>query len=282
VGSTEITYFPGSSLDGGDFEWNIGTAGSTTMLAFTLIPLGLFARRPCRFSMTGGLFQDFAPSFFHMKYVLLPLLRRMGAEVNLDMVRPGYVPRGQGQLVLEVKPLMSPLQPLSMVKPEGVKEMRGISFASHLERERVAERMADESRRLLEAEGWRGARIEIRNDGQAAQRGAALFLRAETVNGSLLGADQAGKPGRRSEAIARFVVNCLVEDLRSQATTDRHLADQLILFGALADGRTEYVIPALSEHVESNLWLVRKMLGVESELQGNVLSLRGIGFRRSG
>jgi len=278
AGSTEITYFPGKSLPGGEFHWDIGTAGSTTMLSFTLIPLALFARRPCRFSLVGGLFQDFAPSAFHMEHVLLPLLRRMGAEVRLEMVRPGYVPRGQGHLVLEVMPLHRPLVPLMMEEQGRIKELWGISFASHLEKEKVAQRMADESTRLLQEEGFR-VRMDIRNESNAVQRGAALFLRAETERGCLLGADQAGKPGRRSEAIARFVVKCLLEDLRSHAATDRHLSDQLILFGALAEGTTRYVIPSLTDHIESNLWLVRKMLGAEFELRGNLLELRGIGFR---
>jgi len=39
------------------------------------------------------------------------------------------------------------------------------------------------------------------------------------------------------------VVSSLLEDLATPATTDRHLADQLILFAALAKGTTQYRIP---------------------------------------
>jgi len=83
VGSEEIFYDPGLSLEGGDFHWDIGTAGSTTMLAYALIPLALFAKTPSRFSIRGGLFQDFAPSFFHLQRVLLPVLQKMGARIEL-------------------------------------------------------------------------------------------------------------------------------------------------------------------------------------------------------
>src|SRR5512135_3131329 len=74
VGSREIAFQPGRTLKGGAFRFDIGTAGSATMLAFTLVPLALFARKPSSFSLTGGLFQDFAPSAFFLRDVLFPHL----------------------------------------------------------------------------------------------------------------------------------------------------------------------------------------------------------------
>jgi len=277
--SLEIFYRPGKSLRGGNFQWDIGTAGSTTMLAFTLIPLALFAQHPCRFSITGGLFQDNAPSAFHMQRVLIPLLQKMGAEARLEILRPGYVPKGHGHLVLEVRPLEGHLNPLRMVEQGEVREISGISLASHLEKGRVSERMANQCQKLLEEQGY-PVRMETLRDKTALQKGAALFLRAETETGCLLGADQAGKPGRRSEAIAEFVVHSLLEDLRTKATTDRHLADQLILFAALANGTTEYLIPRVVEHIESNLWLGEKILGAKVRVEGNHLRIEGIGFHK--
>ncbi len=281
VGSTEIFFKPGDTLKTGDFRWDIGTAGSTTMLAFTLIPLALFASRPCSFSMVGGLFQDFAPSAFHLQRVLLPILKRMGAEIRMEVLQPGYPPKGEGRLRVEVKPLRGGLKPLRMTEQGALKRIRGISLASHLENERVSERMADQCKRLLEKRGYQ-TQIEVLNDQTALQKGAALLLWAETETGCLLGSDQAGKPGRRSEKIAHSVVTSLFEDLDTKATTDRHLADQLILFAALAGGTSEYLIPRITEHVESNLWLVEKILGVKSELSKNHLHIEGIGFQKTG
>lgn len=279
VGSQEILFWPGDSLKGGNFRWDIGTAGSTTMMAFTLIPLGLFAQEPCQFSITGGLFQDYAPSAFYMQKMLVPLIQKMGAEVRVEIQRPGYVPRGNGQLTLEVKPLAAPLKPLSMLEQGSVKDISGISLSSHLEKERVSERMAEECIRLLKKSGYQ-ARIDVLHDTKAIQKGAAMILWAQTSTGCLLGADQAGRPGRRSEAIAQFVVETLLDDLQSGATTDRHLADQLILFASLAKGVTEYRIPRRTDHVDANLWLVEKILGARTELRGNHLIVEGVGFHR--
>jgi len=281
VGSMEIRYRPGNALKSGDFQWDIGTAGSAAMLAFPLIPLALFSPGASNFTLTGGLFQDFAPSPFHMENVLLPLLHRMGAEVRIHILHPGYLPLGQGKLRVAVSPLKEPLRPLRMLTQGAVREIKGISLASHLEDEQVAKRMADRCEKILVPRGYR-PRMEMIDDQTAPQKGAALALWAETETGCIIGADQAGAPGRRSEAIARFVVASLVEDLATQATTDRHLADQLILFAALAKGTTQYRIPRMSEHIQSNLWLVDNILGVKSDLKGNLLTIHGIGFQKAG
>jgi RNA 3'-terminal phosphate cyclase len=55
----------------------------------------------------------------------------------------------------------------------------------------------------------------------------------------------------------------------------------LILFAALAQGTTEYVIPHTTDHVESNRWLVEKILGIKTELKGNHLRIEGMGLQRS-
>jgi RNA 3'-terminal phosphate cyclase (ATP) len=277
VGSQEILYSPGNNLMGGEYDFAIGTAGSATMLAFTLIPPALFVRKPSRFSITGGLFQDFAPSFFHMQKVLAPLLAEMGAHLKLKMDRPGYVPQGNGKLTLEVHPLTGPLKPLQMVRQGAVKKIYGIALASHLAEQSVSHRMADRSAEILSERGY-PCEIRTLEDKTAAQKGAALVLWTKTEDACFLGADQAGKPRRRSEDIADFVARSLLDDLDSGACVDRYVADQLILFAGLARGMTQYTIPRITEHVRANLWLVETILGAPTELRGMRVSVEGTGF----
>jgi RNA 3'-terminal phosphate cyclase (ATP) len=277
VGSRTIVFQPGRNRKGGEFRFDIGTAGSATMLAFTLIPLALFAERPSRFCLTGGLFQDFAPGAFHMRDVLLTHLTGMGAQVRMRVERPGYVPKGGGRLLLEVAPVRSPLTFLQRLEPGKPRRFRGVALASHLAGEQVAERMAARCRELLA--GDVPVEMDVLKDSSALQKGAALYLGVETTTGCLLGADQAGKRGRPSEAIAEFVVSSLREDLAAGATVDRHLADQIILFAALAAGETRYRIPMMTDHVESNLWLVETMLGARTAREGNLITVEGIGLK---
>lgn len=142
VGSREFSFRPGGSIRAGHFEWDIGTAGSTTMLALGILPLACLAPAPVTARITGGVFQDFSPSPHHMNHVLAPLLARMGVEMELRVLRAGFVPRGAGMIELWVRPARAPLEPLELRNQGVVQRVSGIAFASHLAKRRVTERMA--------------------------------------------------------------------------------------------------------------------------------------------
>jgi RNA 3'-terminal phosphate cyclase (ATP) len=280
VGSREIVYRPGKHIKGGLYEWEIGTAGSTTMLAMSLLLVGCFADRPSTFRISGGLFQDFAPSAYHMQYVLLPTLTKMGIGAELEVKQPGYVPQGKGVIEVRVKPVTTKLRPLLLLQQGKVKRIEGIALSSHLREQRVSQRMAEECEEMLRKRGYE-ANIELRDDTQASQKGAVLSIWAETDTGCILGSDRAGRPGRSSEEIGRYVARNLLEDLRTGAGVDRYLADQLIPYCALGDGVSQYTIPRMTEHVETNLWLVEEMSGAKTELEDNQVRIQGVGYRTS-
>ncbi|MCL0081920.1 hypothetical protein M1N89_01695 [Dehalococcoidia bacterium] len=79
--------------------------------------------------------------------------------------------------------------------------------------------------------------------------------------------------------IGRYVARTLLEDLAAGATVDRDLADQLIIYAALAGGTTEYQIPPLTDHVDTNLWLVERF-GARPRLEDNTVIAEGIGYAR--
>ncbi len=277
IGSSEIRFKPGGEVKGGYYEWDIGTAGSTTLLAMTLLPAACFATGAMSFKISGGLFQDFAPSAYHMQYVFFPVLSRMGINARLSIIRPGYVPRGGGVVEVTVEPVTGKIKPISLPSRGDVVGIEGVALSSHLKERRVSERMVEKCNQVLKSNGYR-AQIEVVYDTLALQRGAALMLYAKTSSGGIIGADMAGEPRRTSEDIARYVAKSLVEDMATGATVDRHLADQLIFYAALADGVSQYRIPRLTEHVETNLWLAETMLGARTEVNRNLVRIEGIGY----
>ncbi len=155
VGSSEMVYRPGQRIKGGAYEWDIGTAGSTTMLAMSLLLVGSFADKPSAFTLKGGLFQDFAPSAHYMRGVLLPLLRRMGVDAELLVKKPGYVPEGKGVLEIKAQPAKAGLRPLILTDQGKVTGVRGIALSSHLAEQEVSDRMAEECSARLEEAGVR-------------------------------------------------------------------------------------------------------------------------------
>lgn len=276
VNSMEITYRPGSRVRGGRYEWKIGTAGSTTLLASAVLPLALFADADTTVTLSGGLFQDFAPSAHHMQHVLLPTLRKMGIDADLEILQPGYVPAGNGKIRLTVRPLTGPLKPLVLSPPGTVGTVCGIALSSHLKRQHVSERMASECRKVLSGSGLQAGIDEV-NDETSSQPGANLTVWAETDSGCLIGSDRAGRRGRSSESIGRYVANALLADTETHATVDRHAADQLIVYALLAAGTTRYVMPQVTDHVETNLWLGQTWGGAV-RLDGRRVEIKGLGY----
>ncbi|MCU0596744.1 MAG: RNA 3'-terminal phosphate cyclase [Desulfobacterota bacterium] len=170
VGSREIRFRPGNRIKGGTRTWDIGTAGSTAMLALSLLPLGLFADGPSAYRLTGGLFQDFAPSLFHFKHVLLPTVRRMGVDAEVRIIQPGYVPKGGGRIELQILPAREALRPLELVKQGRIQSIRGIALSSHLKERGVSRRMGRECERKLKEKGFRPEIEILYDEGESPRR----------------------------------------------------------------------------------------------------------------
>jgi len=275
VGDKKAILIPGKKISGGKYNWEIGTAGSANMLVLNILPLALFADSPVEARIVGGTFQDFAPSAYHLIRVLFPLLHKMGARLKLELKKPGYVPIGGGELVFSCKPLSRELKPFQLISPGVLEKITGIALSSHLQSPKVSSRMAHSCSKEMEQWGYE-VDIEEIYDQTAKQPGAVLAVRAETQNGALLGIDMAGKPGRRAEDIGRSVARMMVEDLRSGATVDRFTADQLIIFAGLAGGESTFRIPGITEHVSTNLWLIEQILGAETRLDDNLVTIKGV------
>lgn len=279
-GSQEMSFYPGlPCLNEAKqaYCWDIESAGSTTMLALAVLPVLAFRGIPTIVEIRGGLFQDFAPSVFHLQHVVLPLLRNMGLEVTLHMNRPGYVPSGKGSLSLKVNPLKHGLRPIILEEPGPIGKIWGIALASHLAERQVSQRMAEAATKQLTRAGYT-ADVTILNDTSAEQPGAALALFADGEAGVRLGADRAGALGRRSEDIGRYVAKQLLEDCQTGATVDRFAADQIIPFAALAKGTSRFLIPQMTDHVQTSAWLVHVFFGAETKMDDHHLGISGIGW----
>ena len=280
VGAQRFELVPGPRLRGGEWSHDIGTAGSATMLALGLLPIVSLVPEPCCVRIRGGTCQDFAPSPHHLQHVLLPLLARMGVRLELRLLRPGYLPRGEGILELRSEPARGALEPLLLESPGLPGRVEGIALSSHLEERRVSERMARACAERLHAAGLE-CEIERALDHEASSAGASLAAWTRTTTGCLLGADRAGAPRRSAEAIGRVVAESLLVDLASGASVDRHACDQLVPFAALAAGTSRWHAPGPSEHLTTNLWLAERF-GARAGLRGGEVTIEGLGLAPGG
>jgi len=122
------------------------------------------------------------------------------------------------------------------------------------------------------------ADIERIEDTTAQQAGAALAVFADCGGNVRLGADCAGAPHRRSEAIGHYVAKHLLADLETCATLDRFAADQIIPFAALAKGESRFIIPEVTAHVQTSAWLADLFLGAKVHIDDHTMTIQGSGF----
>ena len=92
------------ALRGGEFRFDVGTAGSITLVLQAVLPALIAGREPAHVVVVGGTDVRWSPPVDYMREVMLPLIERMGAKVSLDVVRRGYYPRGGGEVHVEVIP----------------------------------------------------------------------------------------------------------------------------------------------------------------------------------
>lgn len=90
---------------------------------------------------------------------------------------------------------------------------------------------------------------------------------AETDTGVIIGADSIGELKKMSETVGKEAAQRLVTDLFVKPTVDIFLADMLIPYIALTQGKSVFLTRTISEHIESNIWLMEKMLNVKFMIQ---------------
>jgi len=265
LGSRELWFKP-SEISGGEVHAEIGTAGSIPMLLLTVLPLCAFAKKTVRVHVVrGGTDVRHAPTINYIRYVLLPMLERMGLKAKLDVQKYGYYPKGMGEISLKVEPC-SELKPLRLEAFGSIEEVKGISVCTFLAERKVAERQAKAANKVLKARGYE-AEIEVVNDrSNPLQRGSSLVLWAETSTGALLGGDAIGELGKPSEVVGREAAGNLVKEIEAEATVDVHLADMLVPYVAFARGESVYLCRSVTEHLDTNLWLAQKILGARFEV----------------
>jgi RNA 3'-terminal phosphate cyclase (ATP) len=266
LGSQELWFEP-RKIRGGQVTAEIGTAGSIPMLILTVLPLCIFALQPVDLLITkGGTDVSHSPAINYLRFILLPLLKKMGVKTSIEVNKYGYYPKGMGEIRLKVQPCKE-ISPIKCIEFGKITTVEGISVCTFLADRKVAERQAKEAENLLSAINLK-PRIKVINDfSNPLQKGSSLVLWCKTDTGVLLGSDAIGELRKTSEAVAQEAVGNLVEEIEAKATVDVHIADMLIPFASLAKGESEYLTRIITEHVETNMWLVSTILGAEYKVE---------------
>jgi len=257
VGSKEIEFRPGK-IKHGSFDVNIETAGSIGLLGYAAMIPALLASGKTVLSIKGGSTASlWAPPIYYLENVLFPILERMGIEAKFTIKRHGFYPEGGSDVQFEISPAKKIL-PLVMTEPGKVETIDGLSIASSsLKSRNVAERQIAGYHRIIRKE--KGVEIKPLYV-EAISPGSVFVVWAKTSTGCILSGDHVGEERKPAEVVGEEAAFKLKEEMDYGSTVGFHLADQLIPFMALAHGKSEILVPDLTEHVKTNIWLCKKFL----------------------
>ena len=258
VGSREVTIAPGH-LRGGRFSFDVGTAGSVTLVLQACLPPALRAPEPVELRLIGGTDVPWSPPLDYFRFVFLPLLARMGGKVTIELVRRGYFPRGGGEIRVNVVPA-SDFRALVVEPPGAMRRVDGIAHVGNLPRD-VAQRMKHAALRRFV--GIAEAKVEETSEA-AIGPGGAIVLWTEHEN-TVLGSSGLARKGVPAEALGQAAADEVVEDLRAHASLDIHAADQVLLYSALAKGESRFSVREITKHTETTMWLLENVLRTRFE-----------------
>lgn len=260
IGSTVITFRPGKVL-GGSYQLDVGTAGSITLVLQSCLLASLHAPTTTELEVRGGTNVQMSPPVDYYLNVLVPLLGRMGYDVQLELVSRGFYPQGGGAVRAFLAPCLG-LGPLSLRERGRLEEVGGECYAQNLP-DHVAHRMEDAVRQsLVEHE----LRLRAhRTAGHSTGAGTALYARYQNT---VLGADGLGKKGVPAERVGEEAGVNLRREMEGPGTLDVHAADQLLPYMALAEGPSVFRVRKVTEHLSTQMWLLRRFLDVEFTMSG--------------
>jgi RNA 3'-terminal phosphate cyclase (ATP) len=261
IGSQSLYFAPGP-VQPGEYRFDIGTAGATTLVLQTVFLPLCFASDPSHLTITGGTHNPWSPVFHYLTWNWLPCLSEMGVEATLTLEKAGFYPPGGGMIRANIAPVRA-LKPLTWTERGVPRGVRGLSGAANLPAH-VIQRQRDQVHARMD----KSLTVETL-EMNALSPGSVLLLLAEFEKGRgcYTGLGKRGKP---AEAVADEAIHGMKRFLASSATVDEHLADQLLLPCALASGVSEFSTPEVTQHLLTNAAVIEQFDRAQITLEGQL------------
>ncbi len=288
VGSQHLRFTPREATEATELAFDIGTAGSTTLVVQTILIPAIVAKRALRFTVEGGTHNPMAPPYDFLDRVFAPHLREMGARVELSLERYGFVsgppavaPKPdrrendrrrdrrdfydaevaeRGKLAVTIEPQhCERLSHLDLTVAGPITSRHTIALIAGLPTH-VATRELEVVRERL---GFEPFECEVRELGG----GPANLLLIEIERGTMRELVTVhGEKGLRAETVAARASDELAAYLAADVPVGEHLADQLLLPMAVAGGgRFRCAAPSL--HATTNIDTIHRFLEIPIRIE---------------
>lgn len=252
LGSKTLSFRP-RAVRPGDYAFDIGSAGSASLVLQTVLPALLTASGPTSIKIEGGTHNPLAPPYEFLNEAFAPVLRGMGAKVEFALSRYGFAPAGGGCLEARIEP--AKLSPLSLCQRGEARQRTAHAIVSAVP-EDVARRELEVIKKRL---GF--AQSELRSSAVASSGpGNTVWVTLEHAHVTEVFV-AFGERRLSAEKVAHKVCAEVHGYLATDAPVGSHLADQLLVPLALAGGGV-FRTTAPTGHTQTQLGLIPEFLNV--------------------
>jgi len=264
--SQNLKFIP-KSIKGGKYVFDVaekkGSAGAVTLVLQTILLPLLFTQKKSEVTIKGGTHVLWSPPVHYLQQVFLPTLAQMSGNTEIELKRWGWYPKGNGEISVKIRPLKK-LKSVNLMERGALEKVSGISAVSNLPLS-IAERQKIQAiKRLKEKD----VVAEIKMvDAPAIGKGTFVFLLAKFEN-TVAGFSSLGATGKRAEKVADEACDDLFKFLESEKALDEHLANQIIPYVALAEGKSTFSTCKISGHLKTNIWVVSHFLPIRFTIEG--------------
>lgn len=266
LNSKEITFKPGQ-IRSRPLTVNIKTAGSITLALQGLIPPALQAPEPVEIHFKGGATDTFfSPTLNYFQQIFLKHLKKTGITVDLKVKRRGYYPEGEADLTATVQP--GKPRALHLNKRGRVQEILISSgAATQLKDKEVAERQVSGAEKILPDQ------LPIKEEVNYYRTecpGSHISLTAN-FGRTIIGTDNIGKLGKKAEKVGKEAASELLKEQKAEACLDKHMADQILIYMALAEEESKVTVSEITDHCKTNIWIIEEFLEGHFETEQNTI-----------
>ncbi|UCF13289.1 MAG: RNA 3'-terminal phosphate cyclase [Thermoplasmatales archaeon] len=261
IGSSKLTFFPGE-IQPGEYKFDIGTAGSITLVFQACILSSLNTTKPITIKLTGGTDVKWAPTWDYFTQVFLHLIQKMGVNTDAQLIKRGYYPKGGGEAVLTIYPAKK-LQRLHLEEKQDFGKMTGIVHIANLP-DHISERMKQAALKIAVKSNIQSFIRIDKTTSLSPGTGITLWSKSEY---SVIGSTFLGERGVTSEKIGENAVNQLIKEINTGATIDTFAIDQILPYMVLTEEESVCMVRALTNHTQTNMWLLKQFFNVEFEVK---------------
>ena len=258
LGSATVEFWP-KEIKAGNYDFAIGSAGSTSLLFQTVLPALLMADKESNVSFSGGTHNDLAPSFDFIKHCFIPALRSINIDVDADLEAYGFMPNGGGKWTAKIKPIDT-IATFNMTTVKKFEKKQAVVTQSGVSRSVAIRELARIKKKLQ----WADDDLHI-NQVDSIGPGNIVSLRVfnENVNEVI---DVVGAKQLSAERVAGRAIAAMKRYLNSGAAVGEYLCDQLLLPLALGSGG-RYTTLEPSLHTRTNIDVIKLFLDCEISIE---------------